>query len=140
MSEKHTFSLASIPLSILGIFVIHLIYGLSNLLISLLFWLLSYIPILKKLISWIFSTRGDTPNVFAATIAAIIAYYLFSLIVEQTTKKENTKKFTLILTGIFVMIVNVLFVIINLIYSSPILVNVYLAIVGAILFFKGKNI
>lgn len=140
MSEKHTFSLASIPLSILGIFVIHLIYGLSNLLISLLFWLLSYIPVLKKLISWIFSTRGDTPDVFATTIAAIIAYYLFSLIVEQIIKKENTKKFTLILTGILAMIVNVLFVIINLIYSSPILVNVYLAIVGAILFFKGKNI
>ena len=140
MSEKHTFSLASIPLSILGIFVIHLIYGLSNLLISLLFWLLSYIPVLKKLISWIFSTRGDTPDVFSATIAAIIAYYLFSLIVEQIIKKENTKKFTLILTGILAMIVNVLFVIINLIYSSPILVNVYLAIVGAILFFKGKNI
>lgn len=140
MSEKHTFSLASIPLSILGIFVVHLIYGLSNLLISLLFWILSYIPVLKKLISWIFSTRGDTPNVFAATIAAIIAYYLFSLIVEQIIKKENTKKFTLILTGILAMIVNVLFFIINLIYSSPILVNVYLAIVGAILFFKGKNI
>lgn len=140
MNEKSTFSVASIPLSIFGMLIIHIIFGLTNLIISLLFWALSYIPVLNKLISWIFSMRGDTPEVLATIIAAIVAYCLFSLIAERMIKKENTRKYTLILTGILVMIVNVFFVIINLIYNDPIFANVFLAIAGAIVFFKGKNI
>ena len=58
---------------------------------------------------------------------------------ERIIKKPETKKLTLILTGIFLTVSNVLYVIINLMYNDPILGNVLLAIVGTVIFFEGKT-
>lgn len=131
--------LASIPLSILGALAVHAIYGLANLIISLVFWLISYIPILNTLVEWLFRIREDTPSMFATFLAVGVAYIGFMAIAEHIIRKPETKKLTLILTGIFLTISNVLYVIINLKYNDPILVNTFLAIVGMVIFFKGKN-
>lgn len=131
--------LASIPLSILGVFVIHLIYGLVNLIVSLVFWLISYIPIIKGVVGYLLALGDNTPDGFAMFIAAGVAYIGFMAISERIIKKPETKKLTLILTGIFLTVSNVLYVIINLAYNDPILGNVLLAIAGTIIFFRGKN-
>lgn len=132
-------TLAAIPLSILGAWEVHLIYGLTNLIITLVFWLISYIPILNTLVEWLFRIREDTPDMFATFLAIGIAYIGFMATAHRIIKKVETRKLTLILTGIYLAISNFLFVIINLRYNDPILVNSLLTITGIVIFFKGKN-
>ena len=131
--------LASIPLSILGALEVHLIYGLTILIISLVFWLISYIPILSTLVGWLLHLGDNTPDGFAMFVATVVAYVGFTATAECIIKKVETQKLTLILTGIFLTVSNVIYVIINLIYGDPILGNVLLAIAGIVIFFKGKN-
>lgn len=131
--------LASIPLSILGALEVHLIYGLTNLIVSLLFWLISYIPIIKNIVGYLLMVGDNTADGFAMFVATMLAYLGFMATSEHVIKKGETKKFTLILTGIWLAVFNILFVIINLVYNDPILGNVLLAIAGTIIFFRGKN-
>jgi hypothetical protein len=131
--------LVSIPLSILGALEVHLIYGLTNLIVSLLFWLISYIPIIKNIVRYLLTVGDNTADGFAMFVATMLAYLGFMATSEHVIKKGETKKFTLILTGIWLAVFNILFVIINLVYNDPILGNVLLAIAGTIIFFRGKN-
>lgn len=130
---------ASIPFSILGSFEVHLIFGLTRLIISLAFLLISYIPVLNTLTEWLFRIREDTPDIFTMFLAVIIAYLGFMATVEHFIKKVDTKKLTLILTGICLIVFNIIFVIINLKYNDPILGNALLAIAGMVIFYKGKT-
>lgn len=143
MSEKQnklTSTLASVPLSILGVLFVHLVYGLTNLIISLVFLGISYVPVLKLIVKLILLAGDNTPDMFAMFFATMVAYHIFVAAVERIIKKVETRKLTLILTGIFLTVSNVFFVIINLIYRDPILGNALLSISGIAIFCKGRNI
>lgn len=129
----------SIPLSILGALEVHLIYGITNFIVLILLWLISYIPIIKNIVWYLFSLAENTPNGFAAVVATMVAYFGFIATSECVIKKVETKKLTLILTGILLVVFNVLYVIINLVYNDPFFVNILLTIAGVVIIFKGKN-
>ena len=131
---------ASIPLSVLGFLEYYLIYGIAFLIIALLFWIISYIPILNTLVDWLFRIREDTPDMFAMFASTGIAYLGFTATIEHISKKAETQKLTLILTGIYIIVLNVIFLIVNLVLRNTILPNVFLGIAGVVIFFKGKNI
>ena len=137
--DKAKSVIASIPLSILGALEVHLIYGLTNLIIALVFWLISYIPILSTLVEWLFRIRKDTPDMVAVFVATMVAYFAFKATAELVIKKVDTRKLTLMLTGVYLFVFNILFVIINLVYNDPILGNILLAIAGILIFYKGKT-
>lgn len=132
--------LTSIPLSVIGLLEFYLIYGIAFLIIALLFWLISYIPILSTLVDWLFRIREDTPDMFAMFASTGIAYLGFTVTIEHISKKVETKKLTLMFVGIYLIVLNVLFLIINLKYNDPILANILLTIAGIVIFFKGKCI
>ena len=137
--DKAKSVIASIPLSILGALEVHLIYGLTNFIIALVFWLISYIPVLSTLVEWLFRIRKDTPDMVAMFVATMVAYFVFKMTAEHIIKKVETQKFTLILTGIYLTVFNILFVVINLKYNDPVFGNALLAIAGIVIFFKGKT-
>lgn len=131
---------ASIPLSILGALEVHLIYGLTNLVIALVFLILSYIPILKTIVGYFMAIADNTPDIFAMCISTGISYLIFNVTSERIIKKIETRKLTSILVGIYLAVFNILFGIINLTYNDPILGNVLLAILGIVIFYKGKKL
>ena len=130
---------ASIPLSILGLLEFYLIYGIVCLIIVLLFWLISYIPIFSTLVEWLFRIREDTPDMFAMLVSTGIAYLGFTATIAHLAKKTETQRFTLMFTGIYMIVLNVIFLILNLVSRNAILPNVLIGIAGIVIFFKGKN-
>ena len=129
----------SIPLSILGALEVHLIYGLTNLIITLAFWLISYIPIINNIVGFVLTVGDNTPDMLAIFVATMVAYFGFRVTAELIIKKAETRRLTLILTGIYLFAFNILFVIINLVCNDAILGNVLLAIAGIVVFFNGKT-
>lgn len=127
----------SIPFSILGLFEFYIIYGLTILVAALVFWALSYIPILNTLIDWLFRVREDTPDMFAMMLAAAIAYFGITATAEHIVSK--TRKPSLMLTGIYIVVLNIIFLIVNLINSEAILPNIIIGIAGIVMFYKSKN-
>ena len=130
---------ASIPLSILGLLAFYLVYGIAFLIIALLFWIISYIPILNTLFDWLFRIREDTPDMFAMFTSTVIAYFGYAATIGLISKKAETQKLTLMLTGIYLIVLNVIFLIANLVFRNAILPNILLGIAGIVIFFNGKN-
>lgn len=142
MSEKSSkvgSVLASIPLSILGALEVHIIFGLTNLIISLVFWLLLYIPILSSIVEWWFRIGENTPDMVAMFVAVMVAYICTNITATHIIKKTETRKLTLTLSGIYLIVFNAIFIIINLKYNDAILANVLLGIAGIAILYKGKN-
>ncbi len=129
--------LPSIPFSFLGLFEYYIIYGLSVLAIALVFLILSYIPIINTLVDWLFRIREDTPDMFAMIFAAGLAYLGTTATAEHIIK--STRKYSLVLTGIYLVILNIIFLIVNLVNSSAILPNIIIGIAGIVMFYKYKN-
>lgn len=131
--------LSAIPLSILGLLEVYLIYGLVVLIIALIFLAISYIPILSGLVDWLFRIREDTPDMFAMFIAASLSYVCFIGTAERIVKNKVTRKFTLMLTGIYLIVFDFLFLIINLSNHDSALPNFFLVVAGIAILIKGKN-
>ena len=129
--------LPSIPFSLLGLCEYYIIYGLSVLAIALVFWILSYIPIINMLVDWLFRIREDTPDMFAMCFAAFLAYLGTTATAEHIIK--DTRKHALKLTGIYLVVLNIIFLIVNLVNSDAIFPNIIIGIVGVVMFYKNKD-
>lgn len=129
--------LQSIPFSLLGLFEYYIIYGLSVFAIALVFLILSYIPIINTLIDWLFRIREDTPDMFAVFLAAMLAYLGTTATAEHIIK--GTRKYSLMLTGIYLVILNIIFLIVNIVNSDFILPNITIGIAGIVMFYKYKD-
>lgn len=137
-SEQSKSVLASILLSVLGTFEVHLIYGLTTLVLSLVFLGISYIPVLNVVADLMMIISQNTYEHMSAFIATVVAYIASSSTIERIAKNEETRKLSLILSGAYLSVSNVLFVMINLIHNDSIMANVFLAIAGVVMFCKGK--
>jgi hypothetical protein len=140
--QKSTFEtiknfLIAIPFSLLGFVEFYLIYALVFLAVSLLFLGLSYIPIISTLLNWFFEFRGDTPDIFAMLFAATIAYLGTTATLNHIIK--GTLKPTLILLGIYLFVLNIIFLIVNIINDGALLANILTAIAGILMFYKAKQ-
>ena len=129
----------SILFSILGVLGFYLVYGLIFFLIALVLLGMSYVPVLNLINKLMFIISDNTPDIFAMMLAVSFAYLCTMGIAERIIKKEKTLNFTLILMGIYLVVLNVIFLMANLIYHEAILVNIVLAIAGMAIFYKGKK-
>lgn len=129
--------LPSIPFSFLGLLEFYIIYGLSALAVALVFLVLSYIPIINTLVDWLFRIRQDTPDMFTMMVAVGLAYLGTTATAEHIIK--GTRKHALMLTGIYLVVLNIIFLIVNLINSDDILPNIIIGIAGIVMFYKNKE-
>lgn len=129
--------LPSIPFSILGLLEFYIIYGLTVLGIALVFLLLSYIPIINTLVDLLFRIREDSPDMAAMFVSAILAYLGTTATAEHIT--EGTRGHALTLTGIYLVVLNTIFLIVNLVNSTAILPNIIIGISGIVMFYKNKD-
>lgn len=129
----------SIPLSILGLLEVYLIYLIICLVIALVFWIISCIPILSTLTEWLFRIRKDAPDMFAMLLGTTIAYFGYKTTIEHITKSMKTRRLTFLLTGAYLIVINVISLIGNLMFNNAILANILLGVAGIVIFYKGKT-
>ena len=139
MKETKPRVFKAIMTALLGLTVFGLVYLLSYLIIGGIINLLLQIPVLDKLIGWIFRLRGDTPDMMLSILSPILAYYCTIAAQASINKDKPTRGLSCVLIGIIIMVIQVLSVFINLIYGDGILKNVTQAIAGFIIFAYGKG-
>ena len=139
IKEKIIGALKAIPLSVLGLIEFYLIYGLIFLAIGLVFFVLSYIPVLSTLVDWLFHIRKDSPDMVAVFVSTMLSGYLFTATTNHIVKNKYTQKLTITLTGMSLIVINIICLIINLATNSEIFINILLLIAGLVIFYEGKN-
>lgn len=133
---------ASIPFSVLGLLEFYLVYLATSFAILLVIYILSKIPILGALVKLFFRWRQDSPEIFALLAAALIAYSVVTKTINRITQKAETTKMSFMLTGSCLTVLNVIFLLVNIISKGSalsILANIYLAVAGIIMFFKANQ-
>ncbi len=129
----------SILWSVIGLFEFYLVYGIAFLVIALVYFGLSHIPVLGMLADWSLRIADNNPDMFAISAAVLISYGVLNITVDHCIKKSEAQRLTLMLIGIILAILNVLFLIINLIYNDSVLVNISLFLFGVVLFLYEKT-
>ena len=139
MSEKKPRVLRAIMTALLGLIIFAAVYFLSYLIIGGIINLLLKIPVIDKLLGWMFHLRGDTPDMMLSVLAPTIAYFVTMGVQESINKASSTRGLSCMLIGIIIMVIHILSIVINLIYGDGILKNIIQSIAGFIFFSSGKG-
>lgn len=112
-------------------------YTASNFIITIvvniLFYILSIIPIINALLhSYLYSAN-------ASYIACMVSYFLFIPVVEKLGEDKENIKNSFLAIGAFISILNLLFLIYNFSNNYAIGINIVQLIAGIIILYKGKN-
>lgn len=130
---------ASIPLSVLGLLEFYIVEIIAVLVIMLIHIIISYIPILNIIDEW-FSRKAGSDIVEASLcFGAAFAYSALTETAERILKSAETRRFTLIFTGVLLVILNVVFLITNIINHEAVLANIIIIAAGIVLFIKNKD-
>lgn len=135
--KPHIFK--AILFSLLSLIVFGLAYILTFLIVGGIIYLLTLIPIVNKLIGWLFYIRGDTPNSMLILLSTIIAYVVTTEIHERIIKDDPTTGLSCILTGSYIALLQIASLIINIMYGDPFFINIVQIIAGISLIVHGKN-
>lgn len=125
--------------ALLGLLTFGLVYFVSYVIVSGIISLLLKIPVIDKLLGWLFYVRGDTPDMMLSLMAPILAYYGTMAIQEYINKDKPTRGLSCILLGIFIMVLHIFSIVINLLYDGGILKNIIQAIAGFVIFNSGRG-
>lgn len=128
--------LLAIPVSILFLIIFYGVYILSTLLITLLLWLLSYVPLVNFVIERLLETRGDSYTSFAIIVGNVSGYSTASFVLKRITS-SFTCKFSYIFVGSFLVLYNVIFFIINIVAGNLVLGYINLAVSGGYSLYTG---
>lgn len=138
--KKFKSVIPAIPLSVLGLLEIYFNYLISTIIFALIFKGISYIPILNKLMDILFYIREDSPDMVVVLVSAVLSYVLLIATVERIIKKHLTRKYAIKFTGIYLVSLNVIFLIINVASQNNIMSNIGLAFVGIAALIKSNSI
>lgn len=130
----------SVLFCIAGLIAYWLLLLVVGFILSLLFWLLLKIPVIKHLIALLFHLRGDTPDALVRLIAVIVAYSVVVWMLSRFCDLKSTEVLSLKLCGIVLFFFSFLFLIINIVVDNEIIVNVYSAIAACIMFLRGHKL
>lgn len=133
---------SSVPVAILFSFlwlILFYVFGvLANILTSLLFYVLSVIPVINRIVAFIFKQRGDSPSFFILLFAPSIAYVIVDFIAEKAAKNDVTRGISLICTGAYLMLINIVFFVVNLCSGASFFSNILIIIAGIAFIVSGK--
>ena len=138
MNEKPNI-LKAILLSFLALFVLFVVYLLTTMIVSVLFYVILKIPFIKTVIGWIFYKRGDSPTLFTTLFSVAMSYVAASGILGQLCKNTSTEGLALILTGSYLFLIQLISLIINIVYKEPFLINIFLIVSSISLIIRGKE-
>ena len=118
---------SAIPFSILGLICFYILGMIATLLGALIKVVLSYVPLLK-----IFA-KFDIEY-----FAVVIAIYIVNVLCDKIIKNDTTKKFSIIIFSVLLILVSLVFLIFNILSGEgSVLANIIQLIIGAIALNKG---
>lgn len=129
----------SILFSILSFLVFFLSFLISSFAILFVFGILSRIPIVNTLLGWFFKSRGDTPSLLTLFLSAVISYVATTSLVEKISKETATGGLSLVLSGSYILIIQSISLIINIVSGGPFIINIVLIVSSISLIVRGKN-
>lgn len=129
----------SILFSVFALVVFFFCYIAVASILSTIFFFLLQVPVIKSLLGFLFATRGDSPDILSIVVGVLVAYslvtWMFSRVHKDSLASENL---SLRITGISLIVFNVLFLIINVGEGTPFIGNILCIIAGVIMFSKGR--
>lgn len=108
-------------------------------LLAIITALLISLPIIGKLIEILFYLRGDSPIIIIAIVSTAVSYYATKCIQEKMMNHSSAITLTRKIHGTIIVISHVIFLFINLIASTNILVNIVCIIAGLVFIFSSKK-
>ena len=121
--------LSAILFSVLGLICFYILGWIATLLGALIKTILSYVPLLK------FFAKFDIQY-----LAVVIALFIMNMLCDKVIKRNTTKKFTIIIFGILLILADVVFLMLNIFNGeNSILANIIRIIIGVIVLYKGIN-
>ena len=137
--EKIKSIFAAIPLSVLGLLEFFIVDATAGLAVALIHIIISYIPILNLINEWFSRKAGSDITEFAICFGATFAYIAVTKTASRILKNEETRRFSLMFTGVLLVALSIVFLIINKKNHDAIFANIIISIVGIVLFFKNKS-
>lgn len=129
----------SILLSVVAFIVFFLCYILSSFVILFAFGILSKIPIVNTLLGWLFHSRGDSPGELTVILSAVISYVATTSLVEKISKETATGGLSVVLSGSYILIIQSISLIINIVSGGPFIINIVLIVSSISMIVRGKN-
>lgn len=130
---------AAIPLSVLGLLEFFIVDAIAGLAVALIHIIISYIPVLNLINEWFSRKAGSDITEFAICFGATFAYIAVTKTASLILKNEETRRFSLMFTGVLLVALSIIFLIINITNHDAIFANIIISIVGIVLFFKNKS-
>ena len=129
----------AIMTALLGLLIFGLVYLLSYLIAGGIIYILSKIPIINRLVGFLFHVRGDTPDMMLSLLAPILAYLGTMAVQESINKDKPTRGVSCVILGACITILHIVFIVINLICGDGILNNIGQALAGLAFFTSGRG-
>lgn len=130
----------SILLSILALVVFFFSYIAVASILSVIFALLLQVPVISSILGFLFASRGDSPDILSIVIGVVAAYnlvvWMFGWVHKSSLASENL---SLRITGTAILVLNIIFLIINLGEGTPFLGNIVCAVAGIVMRSRGKR-
>ncbi|MDY3781393.1 MAG: hypothetical protein SOZ90_04345 [Candidatus Faecousia sp.] len=115
------------------------VFFLAMVVIAALFLLFSKIPILSSLLGIFFAFRGDTPVALTVILSTVLSYEAAAFTSSRFTTSPKTAALSRILSGVFLLALNGIFLVVNISSGSAFFSNAANAISGIVMIVKGKE-
>ena len=132
--------LLSIIFALLELVLFYIADFVAVFILALIFGVLSYIPILNIITNLLFTITGNAADIFTVTAGAILAAGATAFIMSKISKNKETLNRSFCISSIILVVLNVLFLIVNLIHNDPCYTNAVMIFLGICVFFSEKNI
>ena len=127
-------------LALISVLEFYVIYGISFLILGLIFIAISSIPVLNFLLDWLFKIREDSPDMVVVFVSATLGYIGIKLTLGKLNNKINSlKEYALLIAGIVLFAINIVALVLNLFLHESIFVNIIIGITGVVMILKRKD-
>lgn len=123
------FSLAAM----VAFFIVYMVVGFV---VILVLGLLLQVPVVGTIITWLFHFRGDTPEIFAAILATVLAAQAVAWMIGRFCDLAATRRVTLKISGGILVVVAVLTIIAQIANKGSLLTGIAHLVAGLWMFFK----
>lgn len=127
--------------SLLALIVFYLLTQIIGMILILIYALLRVIPIVGDLIHIFFEKRGDGPEIAIPYIYLVFSYHLSISMLDRIVKSIHTRRLTVKLLGIYLIVLNSVFLLMNIVGDGAWGVNIGFIITGIVFINKsGKYV
>lgn len=118
--------------SLLALIVFYLLTQIIGMILILIYALLRVIPIVGDLIHIFFEKRGDGPEIAIPYIYLVFSYHLSISMLDRIVKSIPTRRLTVKLLGIYLIVLNFVFLFMNIVGDGAWGVNIGFIITGIV--------